>query len=231
MLLCDTVRRLYTQGFRSAKMKENVLRGLDLGGFPPADIRYEDFHHPPHLDAPELPECEVSAEYEGKTIHFTYHPNEESLMGAISRRGLDAPQACRGGVCGSCRASINEGEVSVEQDFALTREEKTRDGYSAVQRDLPPTSSASPSRKANELVGLQREAPLRSFLDALKDPLHHFITAVPFRLKKLRCAWNELLSACSSAHCKSWLFTTTTLSSSAALYHSSKQGLNFLGLR
>ena len=70
---------------------------------------------------------------------------------------------------------------------------KTRDGYSAVKRDLSPTSSASPSRKANELVGLQREAPLRSFLDALKDPLHHFITAVPFRLKKLRCAWNELL--------------------------------------
>ena len=129
MLLCDTVktslpRKVLLSG--PAKMKENVLRGLDLGGFPPADIRYEDFHHPPHLDAPELPECEVSAEYEGKTIHFTYHPNEESLMGAISRRGLDAPQACRGGVCGSCRASINEGEVSVEQDFALTREEKNK---------------------------------------------------------------------------------------------------------
>ena len=152
MLLCDTVktslpRKVLLSG--PAKMKENVLRGLDLGGFPPADIRYEDFHHPPHLDAPELPECEVSAEYEGKTIHFTYHPNEESLMGAISRRGLDAPQACRGGVCGSCRASIHEGEVSVEQDFALTREEKNK-GWVLCCQARPTSNKLSLSFKEGQ---------------------------------------------------------------------------------
>ena len=78
----------------------------------------------PHLEQPLLPEVEVFAEYQGKTVHFTYHPNEESLMEAISNRGLDAPQSCRGGVCGSCRCEVVEGKVLVDQDFALTRQER-----------------------------------------------------------------------------------------------------------
>ena len=54
MLLCDAVdtalpKKVLLSG--PAKMKEHVLRGLDLAGFPTQDIRYEDFHHPPHLDA------------------------------------------------------------------------------------------------------------------------------------------------------------------------------------
>ena len=129
MLLCDQVKtslpkKVLLSG--PASMKANVLRGLDLAGFPPNDIRYEDFHRPPHHESTVLPECEVSAEYAGKTIQFTYHPNEESLMEAISARGLNAPQACRGGVCGSCRCEVTDGEVSVDQDFALTREERAK---------------------------------------------------------------------------------------------------------
>ena len=132
-----------------AKMKEDVLRGLDLAGFPSKNIRFEDFHHPPHLDAPFIPECEVSAEYDGKTIHFTYHPNEESLMEAISNHGLAAPQACRGGVCGSCRASIKEGDVSVIQDFALTSEEKKK-GWVLCCQATPKTNKLSLSFKEGQ---------------------------------------------------------------------------------
>ena len=127
MLLSESVHTSLPKGFLvsgPAQMKTNVLRGLDLAGVEPQDIRYEDFHHPPHLEQPLLPEVEVSAEYQGKTVHFTYHPNEESLMEAISNRGLDAPQSCRGGVCGSCRCEVVEGKVLVDQDFALTRQER-----------------------------------------------------------------------------------------------------------
>ena len=152
MLLCDSVRtslprKVLLSG--PAQMKENVLRGLDLAGFQPQHIRYEDFHHPPHLDAPLLPECEVSAEYEGKTVRFTYHPNEESLMEAISNRGLNAPQACRGGVCGSCRAEVKEGEVSANQDFALTREERDK-GWVLCCQARPKTSKISLSFKEGQ---------------------------------------------------------------------------------
>ena len=127
MLLSDSVTTSLPKKFLvsgPAQMKTNVLRGLDLAGIDSKDIRYEDFHHPPHLDHPLLPEVEVSADYNGKAVHFTYHPNEESLMQAISNRGLDAPQSCRGGVCGSCRCVVLEGKVSVDQDFALTRQER-----------------------------------------------------------------------------------------------------------
>ena len=74
-----------------AKMKENVLRGLDLAGHPPHAIRYEDFHHPPHLDAPSIPQCEVVAAFGGKEVNFIYRPHEETLMDAITNHGLNAP--------------------------------------------------------------------------------------------------------------------------------------------
>tara|TARA_B100001115_G_C15643499_1_gene309755 strand:- start:282 stop:674 length:393 start_codon:yes stop_codon:yes gene_type:complete len=130
-------------------MKESVLRGLELVDFPTEDIRYEDFHHPPHLDAPEIPVCEVSAEYAGKSICFTYHPNEETLIEAISNRGLEAPQACRGGVCGSCRASVNEGEVVVDQDFALSHKEIS-EGLILCCQAKPKTEKISLSFKEDQ---------------------------------------------------------------------------------
>ena len=132
-----------------SKMKESVLRGLELVDFPTEDIRYEDFHHPPHLDAPEIPVCEVSAEYAGKSICFTYHPNEETLIEAISNRGLEAPQACRGGVCGSCRASVNEGEVVVDQDFALSHKEIS-EGLILCCQAKPKTEKISLSFKEDQ---------------------------------------------------------------------------------
>ena len=129
MLLWDTVRtslprKALVSGPTS--MKEGVLRGLDLCRVAPQDIRYEDFHHPPHLDAPILPKCEVTAEYRGETLSFSYRPHEESLIEAIVDRGLDAPYSCRGGICGHCRAEIKEGEVNVDHNYALTREEKNK---------------------------------------------------------------------------------------------------------
>ena len=152
MLLSDGVRTSLPKKHLvsgPAHMKTNVLRGLDLAGIEPKHIRYEDFHHPPHLEHPLLPEVEVSAEYRGKTVHFTYHPNEETLMEAISNRGLDAPQSCRGGVCGSCRCKVLEGKVNVDQDFALTREERA-EGLVLCCQARPNSSKVSLSFKEGQ---------------------------------------------------------------------------------
>ena len=132
-----------------AKMKENVLRGLDLAGHPPHAIRYEDFHHPPHLDAPSIPQCEVVAAFGGKEVNFIYRPHEETLMDAITNHGLNAPQSCRGGVCGSCRAEIHEGEVAVDQDFALTRAERVK-GWVLCCQAKPLSEKVSLSFKADQ---------------------------------------------------------------------------------
>ncbi len=152
MLLLDTVQtslplKVLLSGPTS--MKEDVLRGLDLSGISPHDIRYEDFHHPPHLAASDLASCEVSAEYRGKRISFEYHPNEETLIEAIVDRGLDAPHSCRGGVCGHCRAEITHGEVSVNHDYALTREERKK-GWVLCCQAKPLTNSLSVSFKGDQ---------------------------------------------------------------------------------
>ncbi|MPZ63286.1 MAG: phenylacetate-CoA oxygenase/reductase subunit PaaK [Propionibacteriales bacterium] len=49
------------------------------------------------------------------------------LEAALAVRG-DAPYACRGGVCGTCRARLVEGSVRMEQNWALEPDEVQR-GY------------------------------------------------------------------------------------------------------
>ena len=152
MLLWDSVhtslpRKVLVSGPTS--MKEDVLRGLNLCRIAPQDIRYEDFHHPPHLDAPVLPECEVTAEYKGDQVSFTYNPHEETLIEAITKRGLEAPHSCRGGVCGHCRAEITDGAVKVDHDYALTREEKNK-GWVLCCQARPASDKVSISFKGDQ---------------------------------------------------------------------------------
>ena len=130
-------------------MKTEVRRGLDLCRVPEADIRTEDFHHPPHLEAPVVPTCEVTAEYQGKTVSFTYEPGEETLMDAVLHHGLNAPQSCRGGVCGSCRAVVLEGEVSEEHSYALTTAERAQ-GMVLCCQSRPAGSKVSLSFKEGQ---------------------------------------------------------------------------------
>ena len=152
MLLMQTVdtalpTKVLLSGPKS--MKEEVRRGLDLCRVPEEDIRTEDFHHPPHLEAPLIPTCKVTAEYKGKTISFTYEPGEETLMDAVLHHGLDAPQSCRGGVCGSCRAIVLEGEVSEEHSYALTTAERAQ-GMVLCCQSRPAGSKVSLSFKEGQ---------------------------------------------------------------------------------
>jgi ring-1,2-phenylacetyl-CoA epoxidase subunit PaaE len=41
----------------------------------------------------------------------------------VLRVRADAPYACRGGVCGTCRARLVEGEVQMDVNYALEPEE------------------------------------------------------------------------------------------------------------
>ena len=43
---------------------------------------------------------------------------ERVLDAALRHRG-DLPFACKGGVCGTCRARVVEGEVTMRRNFAL----------------------------------------------------------------------------------------------------------------
>ena len=46
-----------------------------------------------------------------------------SISQVAEENGIDVPYSCQGGVCRTCRALIKEGEVSMDENYALTDEE------------------------------------------------------------------------------------------------------------
>ncbi len=58
----------------------------------------------------------------GRTGEITVQPGEVVLDALLRVRG-DAPYACKGGVCGTCRARVVEGEVVMDASWALEPDE------------------------------------------------------------------------------------------------------------
>ncbi|WP_327268961.1 FAD-binding oxidoreductase [Streptomyces sp. NBC_01218] len=64
--------------------------------------------------------------------------NGDSLLETVLRRRDDAPYACKGGVCGTCRALLVRGEVRMERNYALEPEE-TEAGFVLACQSHPLT--------------------------------------------------------------------------------------------
>ncbi|MEP7296278.1 MAG: 1,2-phenylacetyl-CoA epoxidase subunit PaaE [Burkholderiales bacterium] len=56
-----------------------------------------------------------------RDISFT--KDQPSILDAASAAGLEVPFSCTSGVCGTCRAKLVEGEVRMERNFALDKNE------------------------------------------------------------------------------------------------------------
>ena len=63
--------------------------------------------------------CEASATFDGRTFAYPVRPHDESLLDAGLRAGVELPYACKGGVCGTCRAMLVAGEVDMDVHYAL----------------------------------------------------------------------------------------------------------------
>ena len=50
-------------------------------------------------------------------------PRESSVLDGAQRFRPDLPFACKGGVCGTCRAKVTEGSVDMRRNFALEKSE------------------------------------------------------------------------------------------------------------
>ncbi|WP_394214950.1 1,2-phenylacetyl-CoA epoxidase subunit PaaE [Brachybacterium vulturis] len=64
----------------------------------------------------------------------------ETVLNAALRVRQDVPFACAGGVCGTCRAKLIEGEVEMSENFALEPEEIER-GYVLTCQSHPTTDA------------------------------------------------------------------------------------------
>jgi len=62
-----------------------------------------------------------------------------SVLDATLAVRTDAPYACKGGVCGTCRAKLVEGEVSMARRYALDDDE-VDEGFVLACQSVPLTS-------------------------------------------------------------------------------------------
>jgi ring-1,2-phenylacetyl-CoA epoxidase subunit PaaE len=60
---------------------------------------------------------------DGLQREITFTEGQPSILEAASAAGLEVPFSCTSGVCGTCRAKLVEGEVRMERNFALDKNE------------------------------------------------------------------------------------------------------------
>nr|WP_243274962.1 2Fe-2S iron-sulfur cluster-binding protein [Streptomyces albus] len=128
---------------------EGAAAALRALGVPRARVHQEIFHADARTarSAPPPPTGAVSA---SATLSATLGgrggswpvQEGETLLETVLRNRTDAPYACKGGVCGTCRARLLGGEIHMDRNFALEDEEVAADYVLACQsRPLTPEIS------------------------------------------------------------------------------------------
>lgn len=67
--------------------------------------------------------AEVSIQLDGNAFTFVMNDPNESVLDAALRNGADLPFACKGGVCCTCRAKVEEGKAEMDVNYALEPDE------------------------------------------------------------------------------------------------------------
>jgi ring-1,2-phenylacetyl-CoA epoxidase subunit PaaE len=126
--------------FGLVQSAERTLRAL---GVPRTRIHEEIFHVDADAvatpSAPAPAHSTVTARLDGRGGTWPVRDGE-SLLETVLRNRPDAPYACKGGVCGTCRAFLVSGDVRMDRNFALEPEE-TEAGYVLACQSHPVTET------------------------------------------------------------------------------------------
>lgn len=87
---------------------------------PPPELRHED-------EVPSGETSEVTIVLDGRRTTAPM-PRESTILDAAQRTRADLPFACKGGVCGTCRAKVVEGEADMRRNYAL-EDSEVADGF------------------------------------------------------------------------------------------------------
>ncbi|ARF56353.1 2Fe-2S iron-sulfur cluster-binding protein [Streptomyces gilvosporeus] len=141
LLTVDSVDGWFLCGpYGLVQSAERALRSLNV---PRNRIHEEIFHIDNGTTAPSAPttatpaHSTVTATLDGRSGTWPVHDGE-SLLEAVLRNRADAPYACKGGVCGTCRAFLVSGEIRMDRNFALEAEEVDA-GYVLACQSHPAT--------------------------------------------------------------------------------------------
>lgn len=64
-------------------------------------------------------ETQVSFVMDGRRRSFTMRTDEESILDAAYRAGIELPYSCKAGVCATCRTKLVKGKVDLMENSAL----------------------------------------------------------------------------------------------------------------
>lgn len=118
-------------------MMLTIAAGLKARGIPQDRIKFELFasgqpgrarHKAQNRVADSAEACEATVTLDGSTRSFRMPKRGESLLDAALAQQIDAPYACKAGVCSTCRAKILEGEAEMAVNHAL-EDYEVRQGY------------------------------------------------------------------------------------------------------
>lgn len=137
-------------------MMAAVLQGLTDIGVPSDNVHTEYFATPvedgseaapTEVSAPEeafTGESEVTIVLDDEEISFSLSENGPVVLDAAMDEGADVPFSCKGGVCTTCKAKLEEGSVKMDQNYALT-EGEIAEGYILTCQSHP----TSPKLRVN----------------------------------------------------------------------------------
>ncbi|MCH8613350.1 1,2-phenylacetyl-CoA epoxidase subunit PaaE [Arsenicicoccus dermatophilus] len=128
----DSVDEWYLCGPFS--MVENAREVLAGEGVATDHVHYEVFHVDDEPRAAQDPGegadpatasvlARVTVNLDGRTTDVVMTDAAETILAATLRARPDAPYSCTGGVCGTCRARVVEGEVRMDRNYALEPDE------------------------------------------------------------------------------------------------------------
>ena len=122
---------------------------LESAGIDKKKIHFELFTTAGHkkkltVDSKQLTEeygakCEITIKLDGRSISFNLPLNSDTaILDAALKQGADLPYACKGGMCCTCKAKLQEGEVMMDVHWGLEDEEVEK-GYILTCQSHPKT--------------------------------------------------------------------------------------------
>jgi ring-1,2-phenylacetyl-CoA epoxidase subunit PaaE len=130
-------------------MVQDAERILDERGVPAERVHHELFYvdepppAPKRADEPGVdgPTAEVTVVLDGRQTTLTL-PTDTPILDAAQKIRSDLPFACKGGVCGTCRAKVVAGKVTMRRNYALEQHELD-EGFVLTCQGLPETEQVT----------------------------------------------------------------------------------------
>lgn len=107
---------------------ERVHQELFYVDVPPDPVQHEEAG----VDGPS---AEATIQLDGRSTSLSL-PRDVPVLDSAQKVRPDLPFSCKGGVCGTCRAKITEGEVRMRRNFALEQSE-VDEGFVLTCQSLP----------------------------------------------------------------------------------------------